>query len=291
MSTPDASLGDRAFAALQHLLPKHLMSRAIYGLTRSKNVWLRNRFINHFLRAYPIDMEEAAENDPYAYKTFNEFFTRALKPGVRPISAEDAAFVSPVDGTLSQYGSIDGDTILQAKGQFYSLTSLLGGDANRARKYAGGSFACIYLAPFNYHRIHMPLAGTVRETLYVPGDLFSVNGATARAVPKLFARNERVICEFEHQRGPFAMAYIGALHVGSMETTWCGEVNPPPRRGKHVIAIDKGIGASLAKGAEAGRFNMGSTVVVVTPPGFLQWSEHLKPNITVRMGEKIGTVL
>lgn len=291
MTSPDASFGDRAFAALQYLLPKHAMSRAIYRLTRSRKTWLRNRFINHFLRAYPINMEEAAESNPYAYATFNEFFTRALKPGARPIAPETNAFVSPVDGTLSQCGSIDGDTILQAKGQFYSLTSLLGGDANRARKYVGGSFACIYLAPFNYHRIHMPYAGVVRETIYVPGDLFSVNGATARTVPKLFARNERVICEFENERGPFAMAYIGALHVGSMETTWCGEVNAPPRAKKQPIVIAQGVGASLDKGAEAGRFNMGSTVVIVTPPGFLQWSEQLKPDATVRMGEKIGTVV
>lgn len=291
MSAPDASLGDRAFAALQHLLPKHLMSRAVYGLTRSSNVWLRNRFINHFLRAYSIDMSEAAESNPYAYPTFNEFFTRALKPGVRTIAPEPDAFVSPVDGFISQCGATDDDTILQAKGQHYSLTSLLGGDAERARTFSGGSFACIYLAPFNYHRIHMPYAGAVTRTLYVPGDLFSVNGATARTVPNLFARNERVVCEFASERGPFAMAYIGALHVGSMETTWCGEVNPPPQRKKQSIAIDKGLGTTLAKGAEAGRFNMGSTVVIVTPPGFLAWSDHLQPNATVRMGERIGTVL
>jgi len=291
MSERNASAGDRAFAALQHLLPKHLMSRAIYALTRSNNTWLRNRFINYFLRAYPINMEEAIDSDPYAYATFNDFFTRALKQGVRPIAAEADAFVSPVDGTVSQSGYIDRESILQAKGQHYSVTSLLGGDRDRAQTYLGGAFACIYLAPFNYHRIHMPYGGAVRATLYVPGDLFSVNGATARTVPNLFARNERVVCEFESARGPFVMAYIGALHVGSMETAWCGEVNPPPRRTKQVVTIDRGLGTQLDKGAEAGRFNMGSTVVIVTPPGFLAWSEHLQPDTTVRMGEKIGKVL
>ena len=283
-------MNDQAFAALQYALPKHWMSRGIYRLMRSTTPWVRNLTLDIFLRGYDVNMSEAVQSDPYAYPTFNAFFTRALKPEARPIANDDDAFVSPVDGTVSQCGAIDHDRVFQAKGQTYSLRTLLGGDAALADKYRDGSFATIYLAPYNYHRIHMPFAGTVRNTIYVPGDLFSVNASTARTVPSLFARNERLICEFDSPRGPFAMAFIGALHVGSMETTWCGEVNPPPRHKKAPVEIIAGRGASLAKGAEAGRFNMGSTVVIVTPPNFLTWSDTLRPNAIVRMGTRIGTV-
>jgi phosphatidylserine decarboxylase len=237
-----------------------------------------------------VNMADAVEPNPYAYVSFNAFFTRALRPEARPITPELDAFVSPVDGTLSQCGVIDDTNLFQAKGQTYSLLELLGGDPKRAAKFRGGSFATIYLAPYNYHRIHMPLAGTVRETIYVPGELFSVNASTARTVPRLFARNERVICDFENPRGNFAMVYIGALHVGSMETTWSGEVNPPPRLRKQPCAIAEGIGTHLAKGQESGRFNMGSTFIIVTPPGFVEWSPTLQPGALVRLGERIGTV-
>jgi phosphatidylserine decarboxylase len=282
--------GDYAFAALQYALPKHLLSRIVYNLTHTENERWRNRALSIFLGKYQVNMDEAIENNPYAYKSFNAFFTRALKPTARPIASEADAFVSPVDGTVSQCGTISEDSILQAKGRKYSLNELLGGNCERAKKYLGGSFATIYLAPYNYHRIHMPFAGTVRETIYVPGALFSVNSATARTVPRLFARNERVVCDFESPRGPFAMVYVGALHVGSMETTWCGEVNPPPRRKKQPIVIDAGVGTSLAKGEEAGRFNMGSTVVIVTQPGRVQWNGQLQPGLVVKLGERIGTV-
>jgi phosphatidylserine decarboxylase len=281
---------DYAFALLQYSLPKHLLSRLVYNLTHTENVRLRDRALSIFLGKYQVNMDEAIETNPYAYKSFNAFFTRALKPSARPIALEADAFVSPVDGTVSQCGTINEDSILQAKGRDFSLNELLGGNSERAKKYLGGSFATIYLAPYNYHRIHMPFAGTVRETIYVPGALFSVNAATARTVPRLFARNERVVCDFVSPRGPFAMVYVGALHVGSMETTWCGEVNPPPRRGKQPIIISTGIGTSLAKGEEAGRFNMGSTVVVVTEPGRVQWNDNLQAGAVVQLGQKIGTV-
>jgi phosphatidylserine decarboxylase len=284
-----SEFGDQAFATLQYLLPKHVLSRIVYSVLRSENVWLRNRVLSVFLRAYKVNMAEAVESNPYAYRSFNAFFTRALKNDARPIAAETDAFVSPVDGTVSQCGAINGDSIFQAKGQTYSLTELLGGNAQRAQKYLGGSFATIYLAPYNYHRIHMPFAGVVRETIYVPGDLFSVNAATARTVARLFARNERVVCEFECATGHFSMSFIGALFAGSMETTWCGEVNPPPRRKKQSTIIVQGNGTTLVKGAEAGRFNMGSTVVIVTPPRFVTWSADLQPGAVVRMGQRIGT--
>jgi phosphatidylserine decarboxylase len=291
-SQETVSFGDRSFAVLQYLLPKHVMTRAIYALTRSKQKWIRNIFIKIFFSTFNIDMSIAAESDPYKYPTFNEFFTRALRDGARPIDSASDAIVSPVDGTVSQCGPITADAIIQAKGRNYSLTELLGGDEARAARYRGGMFATIYLAPYNYHRIHMPLAGTVRETIYIPGDLFSVNAATARAVPRVFARNERVVCDFAAANDgcDFAMVYVGALHVGSIETTWCGEVNPPPRPRKQPTSIEQGKGTTLSKGAESGRFNMGSTVIIVTPPNRIEWNDALQPGAMVVMGQRIGTV-
>lgn len=287
-----SQLGDRAFALLQHLLPKHLMSRMVYRVMRSETPWLRKRALSIFLSGYNVNMGEAVESNPYAYKTFNAFFTRALKPDARPIAAASDALVSPVDGTVSQCGGIEDDSILQAKGQNYSLLELLGGNCQRAKKYLGGSFACIYLAPYNYHRIHMPLNGVVRETIYIPGDLYSVNAATARHVPRLFARNERVVCDFapaDNNGCDFAMVFVGALHVGSIETVWNGEINPLPRR-KQVVELQQGKGVTLAKGAEAGRFNMGSTVILILPPQRATFDSKLKAGATVQMGERIGTI-
>jgi phosphatidylserine decarboxylase len=284
-----SAVGDQAFATLQYVLPKHLLSYLIFKVMRTENAWLRNRILTVFLNGYKVDMSDAVQSDPFAYSSFNAFFTRALKPIVRPIASEPDAFVSPVDGTVSQCGTIDRDRILQAKGQTYSLVELLGGE-ERAEKYFGGSFATIYLAPYDYHRIHMPLGGTVRQTVYIPGDLFSVNAATARSVPRLFARNERVVCDFDNPSVNFAMAFIGALFVGSMETTWTGEVNPPPRLSKQPRVIASGVGKSLAKGDEAGRFNMGSTVIVVTEPDRVRWNAGLQSGTIVRMGQQIGTV-
>lgn len=218
MNSPETSCGDQLFAALQNLLPQHLLSHGIHKLMRSRNPWLRRQLIAGFLRGYRIDMAEAAESNPFAYDSFNAFFTRALKPGARPVDGHEQAIVSPVDGTVSRCGPIDGDTLIQAKGRDYSLLELLGGDPALAQRYRDGHYACIYLAPYNYHRIHMPLTGRLRETIYLPGDLFSVNAATARTVPRLFARNERVVCEFAAERGDFALVLVGALFVGSIET-------------------------------------------------------------------------
>jgi phosphatidylserine decarboxylase len=233
-------------------------------------------------------MAEAAQPDPFAYRTFNDFFTRALRPGVRPIAPETNIVVSPVDGTLSQCGEIEGDLLIQAKGHRYSLHELLAGDAGAAAAYRGGSFACIYLAPYNYHRIHMPYAGTVRDNVYVPGELFSVNAATARAVPRVFARNERLICDFTTTLGRMAVILVGALHVGSIETVHCGEVNPPPRRRKAPTRIPKGLGQNFAKGAELGRFNMGSTVVLLFERNCIVWEPTLVPDATVQLGRPIA---
>jgi phosphatidylserine decarboxylase len=240
---------------------------------------------------FDINMAEAAQPDPFAYRTFNDFFTRALKPGARPIAPEPEIIVSPVDGTVSQCGELLNESILQAKGQHYTLQELLAGGEDSITAYRNGSFACIYLAPYNYHRIHMPYAGAALKNIYVPGDLFSVNASTARAVPRVFARNERLICEFNTSIGRVAVILVGALHVGSIETVHCGEVNPPPRRRKQPEIIAKGIGRAFDKGEELGRFNMGSTVVLLFERGRIHWDDSVKPNATVQLGRPIARLV
>lgn len=296
MSQPDnnsntATFGDQLFATVQGLLPKHLLSRWAYAVMRQRTPWLRTLSIRTFLSNYRVDMAEAVQTNPLAYESFNAFFTRALKPNARPIDGDAQSVVSPVDGTVSQCGSIDGDRLIQAKGHHYSLLALLGGDAQLAQHYQGGQFACIYLAPYNYHRMHMPLSAQVQDTIYVPGELFSVNAATARTVPGLFARNERVVCDFNMTAGKFAMIFVGALFVGSIETVWAGEINPLPRRRGMPTHLAQGRGMQLHKGAEAGRFNMGSTVVLLFEPGTLQWSAGMQAGATLRMGQRIGSLI
>ena len=289
--TPEVALGDRLFAGLQHALPKHWLSRIIYRVMRSETPALKRLLIKVFLKGYRVNMAEAAQADQFAYRSFNDFFTRPLRPGARTIAPGADVVVSPVDGTVSQAGAIREDTLIQAKGIDYSLIDLLANDATATDAYRNGSFVCIYLAPYNYHRIHMPLAGRLLQTLYVPGELFSVNAATARAVPRLFARNERVICEFETALGRMAVILVGALFVGSMETVYAGEINPPPRSRGGAVPIPKGIGQSFAKGAELGRFNMGSTVILLFQQGRVRWEDFLQPQATVQMGSAIGVGL
>jgi phosphatidylserine decarboxylase len=286
---PAPTLSDRLFAILQHLLPKHLLSRLIYALTRSETKWVRNTILKIFLRGYRVTMQEAVEPNPFAYPSFNAFFTRALRSDARPIDQAPNSIACPVDGTLSQCGPLRDNLLLQAKGHYYSLEELLG-DQQRANAYRNGTFACIYLAPYNYHRIHMPLDGIARDNIYVPGELFSVNAATARAVPRVFARNERLICEFDTTAGRMAVILIGALFVGSIETLHCGEVNPPPRGGKGPRRIEKGIGQRFEKGRELGRFNMGSTVILLFEKGRADWTSTLFPEATVQLGSAIGFV-
>lgn len=288
---PTISTGDRLFAALQYVLPKHLLSRVIYSLARSEARFVKRTFLRIFLNGYRINMAEARQPDPFAYRSFNEFFTRALRPDARPIASEPGSIVSPVDGTVSQCGELQDDSILQAKGHRYSLRDLLAGEEEAVSAYRGGSFACIYLAPYNYHRVHMPDAGAVRGNLYVPGDLFSVNASTARAVPGVFARNERLICDFDTAHGRMAVILVGALHVGSIETVHCGEVNPPPRRRKAPQSIASGIGRQFVRGEELGRFNMGSTVVLLFQRNRIAWHDSLTPESTVQLGRAIGRVI
>jgi phosphatidylserine decarboxylase len=276
------------FAGLQYVLPKHALSRLIHAVARSESRFVRDTFLKIFLSGYTLNMAEAVQPDPFAYRSFNDFFTRALRPDARPIDTGNDVIVSPVDGMVSQCGQLADDLLLQAKGQRYSLQDLLAGEAEAIEVYRGGSFACIYLAPYNYHRIHMPYAGTARGNLYVPGDLFSVNAITVRAVPRVFARNERLICDFATPLGRMAVILVGALFVGSIETVHCGEVNPPPRGRKAPVRIATGLGRQFAKGEELGRFNMGSTVVLLFERRRIAWDAALQPESKVQLGRGIG---
>jgi len=289
MSNPPAAatLGGRLFVWLQYLLPQHGISRLVLRATRLRRPWFKNLLTAGFLRMYRVDMEEARESDPYRYASFNEFFTRELKLDRRPIAADPRAIASPVDGRVSECGRIEAGRLLQAKGREFTLADLLA-EQPWAAAFERGSFATIYLAPFNYHRIHMPLAGRLLETVYVPGRLFSVNGATARGVPRLFARNERVLTLFEGAAGRFAVVLVGALNVGSMATVWAGDITPAKRR---TLTRLPAAAVTLAKGAELGRFNMGSTVIVLFEPERTCWSPGLRAGVTLRLGETIGTLL
>lgn len=291
MAEHDASFGDQAFGLLQRVLPTHLLSRLIHWLTRIETPWFKNRFIKLFMRGFNISLDEAQVQNPHSFKSFNEFFTRALIDGTRPFPQREDLLCSPVDGRIYQAGDIVEGRIFQAKGRHFNAVELLGGDTGRAAPFLGGRFATIYLAPSNYHRIHMPISGQLRETVYVPGRLFSVNPATARAMPNLFARNERVAALFDTDVGPMAMVLVGALFVGSIETVWAGEITPP-HRGKvqswtHLDAEGKSQ-LSLARGEEMGRFNMGSTVILLFGPDAVQWSQDLEPHMPVRLGQKLG---
>jgi phosphatidylserine decarboxylase len=285
---PDAGATDRAFALLQEILPQQLLSRGMHRLARSTRPRVKSAAIRLLLRAYPrIDMREAAEPDPYRYPSFNAFFTRALRGGVRKIAPGPDALVSPVDGTLSQFGNVDAGRLLQAKGIEYTAAALLGGEA-AAAPYGGGRYACIYLAPFDYHRIHMPIDGRLLSTQYLPGRLFSVNAATARTIPGLFGINERVVCEFDTRHGALALVMVGALFVGSIETVYAGEINPPAGRRGAPRRISAGEGREFAKGEELGRFNMGSTVVLIWQRAAGEFVPGLPVGTRLRLGQLLA---
>ncbi|HSH48476.1 MAG TPA: archaetidylserine decarboxylase [Halomonas sp.] len=270
----------RLFALIQHPLPHHLLSRLAGQLAESRQPWLKNRLIRAFIKRFNVDMREALEPDPTAYATFNDFFTRALKADARPI---DAGLVSPADGTLSEFGAIEAGQLIQAKGHHFSAMALLGGDGEAAKRYQGGSFATVYLSPRDYHRVHMPLAGTLTETVYVPGRLFSVNAATTRHVPNLFARNERLVCHFDTEQGPMALVLVGAMIVAAIETVWAGQITPLSGEVQRV-RFDRPI--RLEKGEEMGRFKLGSTVVMAfARPVEFNNSERQR---SVRVGESLG---
>jgi phosphatidylserine decarboxylase len=278
------------FVALQYLLPHHGLCRLAYALTRSEAPWLKNRLIGAFVRHYRPDLSDALEPRPLAYPSFNAFFTRALRADARPADADPLAIVSPCDGAVSQTGPLRGNTLLQSKSHEYTLEALLAGRAEWVARLAGGSFATLYLAPHNYHRVHMPLSGRLAAAWHVPGRLFSVNTRTAARVPRLFARNERVICAFEGEHGPFVLILVGALFVGSISTVWHGEVTPArTRSGVHALAAADGPEGALPRGAELGRFNMGSTVILLLPPRAARW-DPLPTGMPLRLGQHLGTL-
>lgn len=274
----------------QYLMPGHLLSRLMQGLTRIRWAAFREPFTDWFVDRFQINMEEAQEPDPHAYEHFNAFFTRALKPGARPLVDGPYDIACPVDGTVSQAGRIEDGRLFQAKGHDFSLEQLLGGSEQRAAPFQDGSFATLYLSPRDYHRIHMPLDGALREMVHIPGRLYSVSPATVRGVPGLFARNERVVTLFDTAAGPMAMVLVGAVFVGSIETAWHGVVTPPAGRVMRRWRYDsEEHPIRLARGEEMGRFNMGSTVIVLFGPQALDWTEAIKPKASIHMGQRLGT--
>jgi phosphatidylserine decarboxylase len=272
----------------QYLLPKKLLTVFAGWVAGLQGGALTQAIIRRFVKAYKVDMAEAADPRIESYATFNDFFTRALRDGARPIAV--APFVCPVDAAISQFGPIEHDQLFQAKGHSYSTRALVGGDQQLAHQFDHGHFATLYLAPKDYHRIHMPCEGRLKRMIYVPGDLFSVNPLTARHVPNLFARNERVVCEFECMHGPMVLVLVGATIVGSMATVWHGVVNPPrtgaPREWRYD---DQNI--VLPKGAEMGRFLLGSTVILLFPKNVMTFTPDWAPTRPVRLGEAMGTVV
>ena len=281
-------MSDRLAILPQYLLPKKLVTQLAGRFASAELGGVTQAAISRFVAHYGVDMSEAAEPDITRYTSFNDFFTRALRAGARPLA--DADYVCPVDGAISQFGAIERDQIFQAKGHHYSTCALLAGDTALAAEFEHGQFATIYLSPKDYHRIHMPCAGRLQRMVYVPGDLFSVNPTTARGVPGLFARNERVVCVFDTARGPFVLVLVGATIVGSMATVWHGVVNPPrPEEIKRWNYADELV--ELAKGAEMGRFLLGSTVVLLWPKGTLKFNPDWAPGGAVRMGQAMGKAL
>ncbi|MGE4535134.1 archaetidylserine decarboxylase [Halomonas sp.] len=272
----------KLFSLIQYPLPHHLLSRLVGRLAECRQPALRNALVRAFIRRFGVDMAEAAEPDPTAYATFNDFFTRALAADARPIGA---GVVSPADGRLSQFGAIEAGQLLQAKGHRFSAMDLLGGDGDAARRFLGGSFATVYLSPSDYHRVHMPVAGTLTEMVYVPGRLFSVNAATTAHVPGLFARNERLVCHFDTKHGPMALVLVGAMIVAAIETVWAGQITPLPRGDVQRIRFETPV--HLAKGEEMGRFKLGSTVVMAfaEPVAF---ADGIEAGDKVRMGQSLG---
>jgi phosphatidylserine decarboxylase len=282
---------DKLFVLLQYLLPKLAMTELAGRMANAKGGAWTQALIRDFVRRYKVNMQEAAQPDIREYETFNAFFTRALREGARPLAQAD--WVCPVDGAISQLGRIQGHQVFQAKGHSYSTQALVGGDAALAAQFEDGEFATIYLSPKDYHRIHMPRAGRLRRMVHVPGDLFSVNPATARGVPGLFARNERVVCVFDMPQTSaatpkqFVMVLVGATIVGSMATTWHGVVNPPRTATVREWRYDDAP-IDLAQGQEMGRFLLGSTVVLLWPKDTVHLSGQWSAGQTVRLGEKMG---
>jgi len=277
------------FVALQYVLPKYLLTALIWRVARIRHVATKDFLITRFVGLYKVDIDDVKLDVPGDFATFNDFFVRELADGARPVDDGNGSIVSPVDGTVSIADTIRGNSIIQAKGIDYSLDDLLATDLEQAGAYLDGSFATLYLAPYNYHRIHAPLDGELVAARYVPGDLFSVNEATVARVNGLFRRNERLIMHFKTTRGPAVLIFVGALNVGSISTPWTGEIRP--RKDGVVDVIDLSThSTTVNKGDLLGWFNMGSTVILLLPPGVCEWDDDMRAGETVRVGEAIGRV-
>ncbi len=281
-------MSDRSAVLPQYLIPKQALTHFAGWVASKERGWVTTEIIRRFVAKYQVNMGEALDSDIASYKSFNDFFTRALKPGARPLAQAD--LICPVDGAISQFGAIEKDQIFQAKGHHYSTTAVVGGDAALAAQFESGSFATLYLSPKDYHRIHMPCDGRLTRMIYVPGDLFSVNPVTARGVPGLFARNERTVCVFESPRGPFVLILVGATIVGSMATVWHGVVNPPrlPAVREWLYPHASTAAVELKKGDEMGRFLLGSTVVMLFPKAALGFNPAWQPGRAIRLGEAMA---
>lgn len=275
---------DNLFVFIQHLIPQHSLSRLVGWFASTKIEWIKSLFITKFAAKYDVNMDEALNSDLSSYASFNDFFTRELKDGARPIA--DNALVSPADGAVSQLGKIELGRCFQAKGRDFGVTELLGGDSDRAQPFLNGDFTTIYLSPKDYHRVHMPCAGTLKETVYVPGDLFSVNPTTAQGVDGLFARNERLVCMFETEYGPMAMVLVGAMIVAGIETVWSGQVCPLPKEAQ-VQDFSQGE-IKLGKGDEMGRFKLGSTVILCFPENCIDFLDEIKAETPLTMGQALA---
>ena len=277
---------DKIKVGLQYWIPQHGLTRLVGKLASAKAGRLTTAVIRWFIKQYKVNMDEALHSDPKHFNTFNEFFVRELKPGVRPVIEDEDVLTHPADGCVSQFGYMNNGKLIQAKGHDFSAQELLGGDAELAKEFIDGDFATIYLSPSDYHRVHMPCAGTLRQMIYVPGDLFSVNPLTAENVPNLFARNERVVCIFDTEFGPMAQVLVGATIVGSIEVVWAGTITPP--RGNSVYRWnyptegEKAI--HLEKGQEMGRFKLGSTVINLFARDAVHFDESMRTGSTTRMG-------
>lgn len=275
------------FISFQKLVPQHCLSRLVGSLANCKTPWVKKRFIHWFHKQYNIEMKDALVEDIDAYACFNDFFTRALKPDARPIDSNPLSITSPADGAISQIGKIEHGRVFQAKGRTYGVTTLLGGEESRAQPFINGDFATIYLSPRDYHRVHMPISGVLKETIYIPGDLYSVNQTTAEEVDQLFARNERLVAIFDTEIGPMAMVLVGAMIVAGIEVVWQGQVAPPLKK---PTILDRQFSPpiNLAKGEEMGRFMLGSTVILLFGENAIQWTDSLQANSAVQLGKPLA---
>jgi len=283
-----ASFWDKLKVLPQYFIPQHFLTSLVYKITRCETPWFKNNLIKLFISIFDVDMSLALNPDPESYSSFNTFFTRGLSPEARPITLDEKIILSPVDGAISQIGNIQNNTIIQAKGKSYILKDLLVED-ELVSMFSGGTFATLYLSPKDYHRIHMPMSGQLSRMIYVPGKLFAVNSHTLRVVDAVFARNERVINIFNTDIGPIAIVMVGALNVGSMETVWAGQITPA----RDKIISDTQYSdddVKLEQGQEMGRFNMGSSVILLFPKGVMQWTDGMVADKVIVMGENIGSV-